>query len=210
MQRVKFFTWYILLSKRLLKKVGFLAMLITLLILTLGIKFFSSREESSVLKIGLYIDKDFNKNIEEISLIPPVNGEVKDVSQSSDQTFASKAMGDGILVNPIDEVFVAPADAKVELVFPTKHAIGLTLKDGSQILIHCGINTVTMNGEGFETYVEEGQEVKQGDKLVKMDLKKVQEAGHSTQTLIIVNEVGQGSKVIVDANSKTPIIIKKA
>lgn len=65
MQRVKFFTWYILLSKRLLKKVGFLAMLITLLILTLGIKFFSSREESSVLKIGLYIDKDFNKNIEE-------------------------------------------------------------------------------------------------------------------------------------------------
>lgn len=133
---------------------------------------------------------------------------MKDVSQSSDQTFASKAMGDGILVNPIDEVFVAPADAKVELVFPTKHAIGLTLKDGSQILIHCGINTVTMNGEGFETYVEEGQEVKQGDKLVKMDLKKVQEAGHSTQTLIIVNEVGQGSKVIVDANSKTPIIIK--
>lgn len=151
-----------------------------------------------------------NKNIEEISLIPPVNGEVKDVSQSSDQTFASKAMGDGILVNPIDEVFVAPADAKVELVFPTKHAIGLTLKDGSQILIHCGINTVSMNGDGFETYVEEGQEVKQGDKLVKMDLKKVQEAGHSTQTLIIVNEVGQGSKVIVDANSKTPIIIKKA
>ena len=147
---------------------------------------------------------------EEITLITPMRGEVKDISESSDETFASKVMGDGILVNPIEEIVVAPADAKVELVFPTKHAIGLTLKDGSQILIHCGINTVTMNGEGFETYVEEGQEVKQGDKLVKMDLKKVQEAGHSTQTLIIVNEVGQGSKVIVDANNKTPIIIKKA
>ena len=147
---------------------------------------------------------------EEITLITPMRGEVKDISESSDETFASKVMGDGILVNPIEEIVVAPADAKVELVFPTKHAIGLTLKDGSQILIHCGINTVIMNGEGFETYVEEGQEVKQGDKLVKMDLKKVQEAGHSTQTLIIVNEVGQGSKVIVDANSKTPIIIKKA
>ena len=147
---------------------------------------------------------------EEITLITPMRGEVKDISESSDETFASKVMGDGILVNPIEEIVVAPADAKVELVFPTKHAIGLTLKDGSQILIHCGINTVTMNGEGFETYVEEGQKVKQGDKLVKMDLKKVQEAGHSTQTLIIVNEVGQGSKVIVDANSKTPIIIKKA
>ena len=157
------------------------------------------------------IEKVTEKEIvEEVSLIAPMRGEVKEVSESSDQIFASKAMGDGILVNPIEEIVVAPADAKVELVFPTKHAIGLTLKDGSQILIHCGINTVTMNGEGFETYIEEGQDVKQGDKLVKMDLKKVQEAGHSTQTLIIVNEVGQGSKVIVDANSKTPIIIKKA
>jgi len=153
------------------------------------------------------IGKEF---VEEVSLIAPMRGEVKEVSESSDQIFASKAMGDGILVNPIEEIVVAPADAKVELVFPTKHAIGLTLKDGSQILIHCGINTVTMNGEGFETYVEEGQDVKQGDKLVKMDLKKVREAGHSTQTLMIVNELTEGSKVIVDANSKTPIIIKKA
>ena len=153
------------------------------------------------------IGKEF---VEEVSLIAPMRGEVKEVSESSDQIFASKAMGDGILVNPIEEIVVAPADAKVELVFPTKHAIGLTLKDGSQILIHCGINTVTMNGEGFETYIKEGQDVKQGDKLVKMDLKKVREAGHSTQTLMIVNELTEGSKVIVDANSKTPIIIKKA
>ena len=147
--------------------------------------------------------------IEEITLITPMRGEVKDISESSDETFASKVMGDGILVNPIEEIVVAPADAKVELVFPTKHAIGLALKDGSQILIHCGINTVSMNGDGFETYVEEGQEVKQGDKLLKMDLKKVQEAGHSTQTLIIVNELAEERKVIVDAKSKTPIIVKK-
>ena len=146
---------------------------------------------------------------EEITLITPMRGEVKDISESSDETFASKVMGDGILVNPIEEIVVAPADAKVELVFPTKHAIGLALKDGSQILIHCGINTVSMNVDGFETYVEEGQEVKQGDKLLKMDLKKVQEAGHSTQTLIIVNELAEGRKVIVDAKSKTPIIVKK-
>lgn len=161
------------------------------------------------------IIKDNNDNkkveeiVEEISLIAPVNGVVKDISESSDETFASKVMGDGILVNPVEEIFVAPADAKIELVFPTKHAIGLTLKDGSQILIHCGINTVSMNGDGFETYVEESQEVKQGDKLLKMDFKKVAEAGHSTQTLIIVNELAEGRKVIVDANSKTPIVVKK-
>ena len=150
-----------------------------------------------------------NTNLDEIALISPIKGEVKDISESSDETFASKVMGDGILVNPSEEIFVAPADAKVELVFPTKHAIGLSLKDGSQILMHCGINTVSMNGEGFEVYVEEGQEVKQGDKLIKMDLEKVKQAGHSTQTLMIVNELPDGRKVEVNPDSKTPIIIKK-
>ena len=148
-------------------------------------------------------------NLDEIALISPIKGEVKDISESSDETFASKVMGDGILVNPSEEIFVAPADAKVELVFPTKHAIGLSLKDGSQILMHCGINTVSMNGEGFEVYVEEGQEIKQGDKLIKMDLEKVKQAGHSTQTLMIVNELPDGRKVEVNPDSKTPIIIKK-
>ena len=155
------------------------------------------------------VESTTDTNLDEIALISPIKGEVKDISESSDETFASKVMGDGILVNPSEEIFVAPADAKIELVFPTKHAIGLSLKDGSQILMHCGINTVSMNGEGFEVYVEEGQEVKQGDKLIKMDLKKVKQAGHSTQTLMIVNELPDGRKVEVSPDSKTPIMIKK-
>ena len=155
------------------------------------------------------VESTTDTNLDEIALISPIKGEVKDISESSDETFASKVMGDGILVNPSEEIFVAPADAKVELVFPTKHAIGLSLKDGSQILMHCGINTVSMNGEGFEVYVEEGKEVKQGDKLIKMDLEKVKQAGHSTQTLMIVNELPDGRKVEVNPDSKTPIMIKK-
>lgn len=164
-----------------------------------------ANENTSEIKVESITDT----NLDEITLISPIKGEVKDISESSDETFASKVMGDGILVNPSEEIFVAPADAKVELVFPTKHAIGLSLKDGSQILMHCGINTVSMNGEGFEVYVEEGQEIKQGDKLIKMDLEKVKQAGHSTQTLMIVNELPDGRKVEVNPNSKTPIIIKK-
>ena len=164
-----------------------------------------ANENTSEIKVESITDT----NLDEITLISPIKGEVKDISESSDETFASKVMGDGILVNPSEEIFVAPADAKVELVFPTKHAIGLSLKDGSQILMHCGINTVSMNGEGFEVYVEEGQEVKQGDKLIKMDLEKVKQAGHSTQTLMIVNELPDGRKVEINPNSKTPIIIKK-
>ena len=164
-----------------------------------------ANENTSEIKVESTTDT----NLDEIALISPIKGEVKDISESSDETFASKVMGDGILVNPSEEIFVAPADATVELVFPTKHAIGLSLKDGSQILMHCGINTVSMNGEGFEVYVEEGQEIKQGDKLIKMDLKKVKQAGHSTQTLMIVNELPDGRKVEVNPDSKTPIIIKK-
>lgn len=164
-----------------------------------------ANENTSEIKVESTTDT----NLDEVALISPIKGEVKDISESSDETFASKVMGDGILVNPSEEIFVAPADATVELVFPTKHAIGLSLKDGSQILMHCGINTVSMNGEGFEVYVEEGQEVKQGDKLIKMDLEKVKQAGHSTQTLMIVNELPDGRKVEVNPDSKTPIIIKK-
>ena len=164
-----------------------------------------ANENTSEIKVESTTDT----NLDEITLISPIKGEVKDISESSDETFASKVMGDGILVNPSEEIFVAPADATVELVFPTKHAIGLSLKDGSQILMHCGINTVSMNGEGFEVYVEEGQEIKQGDKLIKMDLEKVKQAGHSTQTLMIVNELPDGRKVEVNPDSKTPIIIKK-
>ena len=164
-----------------------------------------ANENTSEIKVESITDT----NLDEVALISPIKGEVKDISESSDETFASKVMGDGILVNPSEEIFVAPADATVELVFPTKHAIGLSLKDGSQILMHCGINTVSMNGEGFEVYVEEGQEIKQGDKLIKMDLEKVKQAGHSTQTLMIVNELPDGRKVEVNPDSKTPIIIKK-
>ena len=172
-------------------------------------KVIADEEKANENTSEIKVESTTDTNLDEIALISPIKGEVKDISESSDETFASKVMGDGILVNPSEEIFVAPADAKIELVFPTKHAIGLSLKDGSQILMHCGINTVSMNGEGFEVYVEEGQEVKQGDKLIKMDLKKVKQAGHSTQTLMIVNELPDGRKVEVNPDSKTPIMIKK-
>ena len=172
-------------------------------------KVIADEEKANENTSEIKVESTTDTNLDEITLISPIKGEVKDISESSDETFASKVMGDGILVNPSEEIFVAPADAKIELVFPTKHAIGLSLKDGSQILMHCGINTVSMNGEGFEVYVEEGQEVKQGDKLIKMDLEKVKQAGHSTQTLMIVNELPDGRKVEVNPDSKTPIRIKK-
>ncbi len=119
-----------------------------------------------------------------IEVISPIKGVVKNIGESSDATFASKAMGDGIAVSVADGRVVAPADGKVTFVFPSKHAIGITMKDGSSLLIHCGIDTVNMAGEGFETFVEVDQEVKKGDLLLTFDTDLVKEKGYSTETMM--------------------------
>lgn len=130
----------------------------------------------------------------EIEVLSPVKGFVKNVAESADQTFASKAMGDGIAVTIEEGKIVAPADGKVTFVFPSKHAVGLTLKDGSSVLIHCGIDTVNMNGEGFECYVETDQQVKQGDVLLTFDKELVEKKGYSSETMMVF-ELKEGRQV---------------
>ena len=106
---------------------------------------------------------------EEVVLYAPLKGEVLPVEKAADPAFASKAMGDGVAINPEDNVVYAPADGTVSLVFPTKHAMGITLTTGAELLIHVGLDTVQMEGEGFETYVKAGDQVKKGDKLISFD-----------------------------------------
>ncbi len=126
-------------------------------------------------------------------LYSPMKGEVLPIDQSNDAAFASKAMGDGVAINPEEGVIYAPADGKISLVFPTKHAIGITLGSGVELLIHAGIDTVKMEGEGFELYVDAGDQIKKGDKLLSFDMNLVKEKGYQTQTMFLV----------ADANGKT-------
>ena len=130
----------------------------------------------------------------EIEILSPVKGEVKNVTESTDQTFASKAMGDGIAVTVSEGKVVAPADGKISFVFPSKHAVGLMLKDGSSILIHCGIDTVNLNGEGFECFVAINQEVKRGDVLLTFDQDLIEKKGYSTETMMVF-ELNEGRQV---------------
>ena len=127
---------------------------------------------------------DVSEKVGNIEVTSPVKGRVKNIGESSDATFASKCMGDGIAVDVIDGEIVAPCDGKITIVFPSKHAIGMKLKDGSSILIHCGIDTVNMDGDGFETFVDVDQEVKKGDLLLKFDIDLVKEKGYSTETMM--------------------------
>lgn len=119
-------------------------------------------------------------------LFAPMKGEILPIEKSNDAAFAAKAMGDGVAINPSEGIVYAPADGKISLIFPTKHAVGITLNSGVELLIHAGIDTVKMEGEGFETFVEVGDRVKKGDKLLSFDMDLVVEKGYQTQTMMMV------------------------
>lgn len=123
-----------------------------------------------------------------------MKGEVKNIQESDDAMFASKAMGEGVMVNPVDGNVYAPCNGKIKMVFPTEHAIGIETEDGIEVLIHMGIDTVNLNGEGFNVSVKENDVVSQGEKIAEMDLKLITEKGYSTQTMTVITKA-EGLKV---------------
>ncbi|WP_414076949.1 glucose-specific PTS transporter subunit IIBC [Staphylococcus aureus] len=118
----------------------------------------------------------------------PLTGEVTPLSEVPDQVFSEKMMGDGIAIKPSQGEVRAPFNGKVQMIFPTKHAIGLVSDSGLELLIHIGLDTVKLNGEGFTLHVEEGQEVKQGDLLINFDLDYIRNHAKSDITPIIVTQ----------------------
>lgn len=117
-----------------------------------------------------------------------MKGTVKDISEAADAVFSSKAMGNGVVVEPVSGEVYAPVSGTVKMIFPTQHAIGLESEDGVEVLIHMGIDTVNLNGEGFTLSVKEGDTVQQGQKIAEMDLNLISEKGYSTQTMLVVTK----------------------
>ncbi|WP_160686651.1 PTS transporter subunit IIABC [Clostridium sp. C2-6-12] len=130
-----------------------------------------------------------------IVLDSPLTGKAEDLSKAPDEAFASKMMGDGAVVTPIDGTVVAPADGFISFVFPSKHAVGLTTNDGLELLIHIGIDTVKLDGKGFETFVKDGDKVKKGDKLLSFDLNFVKENAPSLTSPCICTSLNDKQKV---------------
>lgn len=123
---------------------------------------------------------------ERVVLSSPLAGRVIPLNEVKDQVFSSGAMGKGIAIDPANGTLVAPADGTITTLFPTGHAIGLTTTDGVEILMHIGMDTVELEGKGFEIFVKQEDQVKKGDLLVKFDLSLIKEAGYSTVTPIVV------------------------
>lgn len=120
------------------------------------------------------------------NLAAPMKGNVAPITECPDPTFASKAMGDGFVVFPEDGNFYSPANAEVTMTFPTKHAFGLMTNDGTEILVHIGLDTVELNGEPFTMHVKKGDKVKKGQLLVDVDLKAIEAAGKETATAVVI------------------------
>lgn len=129
------------------------------------------------------------------TLVTPIVGDVVALADVNDPVFSSGAMGQGIAVKPSQGVVYAPADAEVSIAFPTGHAFGLKTADGAEVLIHVGIDTVTMNGDGFEAKVAQGDKVKAGDVLGTFDSNKIAAAGLDDTTMVIVTNTADYASV---------------
>ena len=120
-------------------------------------------------------------------LVAPLSGTVKPITEMPDPVFSSKCMGDGVCIEPTGDTVVAPADATVTVTMPaSNHAVGLTLDNGVELLIHVGIDTVAMGGEGFSCHVKQGDRVKAGEPLLTFSTEKIAAAGHPATTAFIV------------------------
>ena len=142
----------------------------------------------------------------------PLNGKTLPLEDMPDEVFSQHIMGDGLAIEPSEGIVVAPADAEVSAVMEeSRHACGLTLSNGLELLIHVGIDTVEMNGDGFELFVKEGDQVHTGDPLIRFDMDKIRAAGHPTMTAVIVTDEGEAKNLQYLTGTqaeagKTPVI----
>lgn len=135
-------------------------------------------------------------------ILSPVSGQLVDLAKVNDPVFSSGMMGQGIAIQPKQGVLYAPADAEVTIAFETGHAYGLKTVHGAEILLHIGIDTVSMEGDGFERLVTEGMPVKAGDKLGVFDLDKIGTAGLEATTMVIITNSAD-YKEILPSQAKT-------
>ena len=131
------------------------------------------------------------------SLCAFLSGKAIAITEVPDQVFSQKVLGDGLAIEPTDSTLVAPADGEISVVMDgSNHACGMKLANGMEILMHIGLDTVDMNGDGFTAHIKEGDKVKAGDRLVSFDPAKIKAAGHPATTMLVITEEAKGCKPV--------------
>jgi len=128
----------------------------------------------------------------------PLEGQLVPIETVPDPVFSQKMMGDGFAIQPTKGTVVSPVDGKVISLFPTKHAVSLLDHNGREILIHVGIETVGLKGEGFTSFVKDGQTVKKGQKLLEVDFEFIKEKVPSIITPVVFTNLSENEKVVID------------
>lgn len=128
-------------------------------------------------------------------LLAPIDGRVMELGNVPDQVFAQRLAGDGVAIDSTGDVAVAPCEGILTLIFKTNHAYGITLDNGVELLVHIGVDTVDLKGEGFERIASEGQRVKAGDPIIKIDREKIQSKGFSLITPVLITDMNRVSEL---------------
>ncbi|SFS62920.1 glucose-specific PTS transporter subunit IIBC [Marininema halotolerans] len=128
-------------------------------------------------------------------VVAPMSGKILPLSEVPDEVFSSKMMGDGFAIEPSDGIVVSPVDGKIVNIFPTKHAIGIRAENGMEILLHIGIDTVQLKGEGFELYVDQDDIVTKGQNLLAVDLTIIRKKAKSIVTPVVITNMSEGEKL---------------
>lgn len=155
----------------------------------------------------------FKKKNEEKNIFAAVNGEICKLENVPDEVFSQKMLGDGVAIIPSDGNIVSPVNGVVSQITDTKHAYCITSDDDLDILVHVGVDTVELKGEGFEVLVKEGDKVSVGDKIAKADLEFIKSKGFNLHTPILITNMDAVSEVnIKDGNADagtTPVMSYK-
>ena len=139
-------------------------------------------------------------DVKKISVVSPLDGDVIELKEVDDEVFASGVTGKGVAIIPTNNVVVSPVEGTVSVLFPSKHAVGITTKDGVELLVHIGLNTVMLNGEGFTTFVNQGDKVVCGQKLLEFDKEFILSKGYSLQSPVLVTNADQFSDIVMNEN----------
>lgn len=143
----------------------------------------------------------FKKN-KKVKIIRPVKGNVVEISEVPDMVFSQKMLGDGFAIIPTEGVVKAPVSGQLVQIFPTNHAFGIRTDEGLEILVHIGIDTVELNGEGFERQLEPGRYVKIGDPIIKIDLEYIQSKGKNTITPIVFTSTDRVKEFTINKDER--------
>ena len=131
-----------------------------------------------------------------ITIASPLKGNIVPLNEVKDETFASEMMGKGIAINPTEGKVVSPINGTVQMIFKTKHALGLKSEDGAEILIHIGMDTVQLDGKHFTAHVKDGDKVKVGDTLVEFDMNAIKNEGYELITPVIITNTMEYLEIV--------------